>query len=67
MAYDLYYWPMIPGRGEYPRLVLEAAGVAIERLDQAARDGFREASAPAYNSDLLTQEQIAEWEAAKSK
>ncbi|MDX1731387.1 MAG: glutathione S-transferase, partial [Aurantimonas coralicida] len=27
MAYDLYYWPMIPGRGEYPRLVLEAAGV----------------------------------------
>ena len=46
---------------------LEAAGVAIERLDQAARDGFREASAPAYNSDLLTQEQIAEWEAAKSK
>jgi TRAP-type C4-dicarboxylate transport system substrate-binding protein len=46
---------------------LEAAGVAIERLDQAARDGFREASAPAYNSDLLSQEQIAEWEAAKSK
>lgn len=27
MSYDLYYWPMIPGRGEYPRLVLEAAEV----------------------------------------
>ena len=25
IAYDLYYWPMIPGRGEYVRLVLEAA------------------------------------------
>ena len=25
MTYDLYYWPMIPGRGEYVRLVLEAA------------------------------------------
>ncbi|KQT84019.1 glutathione S-transferase [Aurantimonas sp. Leaf443] len=24
---DLYYWPAIPGRGEYVRLVLEAAGV----------------------------------------
>ncbi|MFZ2100540.1 MAG: TRAP transporter substrate-binding protein [Oricola sp.] len=44
---------------------LEAAGVAIEKLDQAARDAFRAASAPAYNSDLLTQEQIAGWEAAK--
>ena len=24
MSYDLYYWPMIPGRGEYVRIVLEA-------------------------------------------
>lgn len=44
---------------------LEAAGVAIERLDQAARDEFRAASGPAYESGLLTPEQIAEWEAAK--
>lgn len=44
---------------------LEAAGVKIERLDQAARDAFREASAPAYNSGLVSQEHIAEWEAAK--
>ncbi|MDY8109068.1 glutathione S-transferase [Fulvimarina sp. 2208YS6-2-32] len=25
---DLYYWPTIPGRGEYVRLVLEAGGLA---------------------------------------
>jgi glutathione S-transferase len=27
-SYDLYYWPFIQGRGEFPRLVLEAAGAA---------------------------------------
>ncbi len=26
MAYELYYWPMIQGRGEFVRLVLEEAG-----------------------------------------
>lgn len=26
-SYDLYYWPFIQGRGEFPRLVLETAGV----------------------------------------
>ena len=26
MAYELYYWPGIPGRGEFVRLALEAAG-----------------------------------------
>ncbi len=25
-TFELYYWPGIPGRGEYPRLALEAAG-----------------------------------------
>ncbi len=44
---------------------LEAAGVAVERLDPAARAEFRAASAPAYESGLLSPEQIAEWEAAK--
>ena len=24
--YELYYWPNIPGRGEFVRLVLEEAG-----------------------------------------
>lgn len=43
MAYDLYYWPMIPGRGEYPRLVLEAAGVAyrdVARLPASEGGGI---------------------------
>lgn len=44
---------------------LEEAGVSIERLDQAARDEFRAASAPAYESDLMTPQQIEQWEAAK--
>jgi glutathione S-transferase len=28
MAYELYYWPTIQGRGEFVRLALEAAGAA---------------------------------------
>ncbi len=28
MPYELYYWPSIPGRGEFVRLALEEAGVA---------------------------------------
>src|SRR3546814_15086360 len=27
MAYDLWYWDGIPGRGEFVRLALEAAGI----------------------------------------
>ncbi len=46
---------------------LEAAGIAIERLDEPARDAFRAASAPAYESGLLTPEQISAWETAKSQ
>ena len=46
---------------------LEEAGVAVVRLDAAARTEFREASAPAYETDLLTPEQIAEWETAMGK
>ncbi|HEX2018234.1 MAG TPA: glutathione S-transferase family protein [Aurantimonas sp.] len=43
MAYDLYYWPMLPGRGEFPRLVLEAAEVSyrdVARLPEAAGGGM---------------------------
>ena len=42
MTYDLYYWPQIPGRGEYVRLVLEAAGAAyrdMARLDVSQGGG----------------------------
>ncbi len=44
---------------------LEAAGVEIVKLSEEARAEFRAASGPAYESGLLTPEQIAEWEAAK--
>jgi glutathione S-transferase len=40
MAYDLWYWPNIQGRGEFVRLALEAAG--IDYRDRA-RDGGVEA------------------------
>lgn len=36
MAYELYYWPGIPGRGEYVRLALEAAGVAYRDVGREA-------------------------------
>jgi glutathione S-transferase len=36
MRYQLYYWPMIQGRGEYVRLALEDAGAAY---DDVARKG----------------------------
>jgi glutathione S-transferase len=34
MAYELYYWPEIQGRGEFVRLALEEAGA--EYVDVAA-------------------------------
>lgn len=37
MAYELFYWPGIPGRGEYVRLALEDAGAAY--VDVARTDG----------------------------
>lgn len=36
MTYELHYWPMIPGRGEFVRLALEEAGAAY--IDVARRD-----------------------------
>ena len=42
MAYELYYWPGIQGRGEFVRLALEEAGadyVDVARLP--ARQGGR--------------------------
>ena len=37
MTYDLYYWPTIQGRGEFVRLVLEAAGA--DYRDMARLEG----------------------------
>lgn len=32
MRYELYYWPMIQGRGEYVRLALEEAGASYDDI-----------------------------------
>ncbi len=43
MTYDLYYWPFLQGRGEYVRLVLEAAGLEyrdVARLDESEGGGI---------------------------
>src|SRR5262245_22549402 len=40
--YELYYWPEIPGRGEFVRLVLEEAGAAyadVGRLPESEGGG----------------------------
>jgi glutathione S-transferase len=37
MRYQLYYWPMIQGRGEYIRLALEDAGVAYDDVARGPR------------------------------
>ena len=45
MAYELYYWPGIQGRGEFVRLALEEAGadyVDVAREDPGAIDRFLE-------------------------
>jgi len=42
MRYELYYWPHIPGRGEFVRLSLEAAGaqyVDVGRLPESEGGG----------------------------
>jgi glutathione S-transferase len=42
MAYELHYWPSIPGRGEFVRLALEAAGapyVDVARRPNGAGGG----------------------------
>lgn len=43
MAYELHYWPGIPGRGEFVRLALEAAGatyVDVARGPESAGQGL---------------------------
>lgn len=45
MAYELHYWPEIPGRGEFVRLALEAAGAPY--MDVARGDAQAGAGLPA--------------------
>ena len=37
---ELYYWPGIPGRGEFVRLLLEDAGAAYVDIVRARKDGL---------------------------
>jgi glutathione S-transferase len=53
MAYELYYWPGIPGRGEFIRLALEEA--AVEYLD-VARDPAGEEAAVGKLQSVLNDE-----------
>lgn len=57
MSYQLWYWPDIPGRGEFVRLALEAAEVDYEDMarekgaealleDMAAREGIKPFAPP---------------------
>ena len=39
MRYRLYYWPTIPGRGEFVRLALEQAGAEYEDVARASGRG----------------------------
>ncbi|WP_294394131.1 glutathione S-transferase [uncultured Sphingomonas sp.] len=36
--YELWYWPSIPGRGEFPRLALEAGGIPYRDMAREAGD-----------------------------
>jgi glutathione S-transferase len=48
MTYDLWYWAEIPGRGEFVRLTLEAAGIAY-------RDLARELGSDAMMKDMASR------------
>jgi len=48
--YALYYWPSLPGRGEFVRLVLEQAGVAYD--DVARRPESEGGGVPALLAQL---------------
>ncbi len=41
MSYELHYWPTIPGRGEFVRLALEAAGAPYVDVARSAGDQQR--------------------------
>jgi glutathione S-transferase len=40
MRYELYYWPQIPGRGEFVRLALEEAGADYVDVARRGRGGI---------------------------
>jgi glutathione S-transferase len=57
-AYELYYWPNIPGRGEFVRLTLEDAGasyVDVARLPEAQGGGVKGLLAMMRNESLALE------------
>lgn len=52
MKYELYYWPSIPGRGEFVRLALEDAGA--EYLDVGRESGSRWIAQFMESEELVT-------------
>ncbi|RDE07307.1 glutathione S-transferase [Sphingomonas aracearum] len=71
MAYKLWYWPGIQGRGEFVRLALEAAGIAYEDCardrgvealiaDMEARTGRGPFAPPYLEVDGLVIAQVAD-------
>lgn len=56
--YELFYWPAIQGRGEFPRLVFEEAGVPyidVGRLPEEEGGGFRRLIAMRENAGFHPQ------------
>jgi glutathione S-transferase len=67
MAYELYYWPSIQGRGEFVRLALEQAGadyVDVARGDgpglgvQAMMHGLRQGDQPSFAPPYLKDGEV---------
>lgn len=61
MPYELYYWPTIPGRGEFVRLALEAAGAAYVDVARGAEDAGQGVPAMLHvlRSDTIAQAPFA--------
>ena len=70
MSYRLWYWPGLPGRGEFVRLALEAAGIAYEDCaqtrdaqallaDMASRTTRAPFAPPYLKADGITIAQVA--------
>jgi glutathione S-transferase len=59
MTYELYYWPGIPGRGEFVRLAFEAAGVKYVDVARTPKAGGMDAVVKMMESDDVTRPPFA--------
>ncbi|KAF3905673.1 hypothetical protein ABW21_db0208458 [Orbilia brochopaga] len=51
IKYELLYWPGVPGRGEFVRLALEAAGVPYKDTTNEEDTGIRKLLAVLKDSE----------------